>query len=166
MRARTIALAAALGAALAGGFARAAEGPALPKIDWSFERVLGTFDPAARQRGFQVYQNVCSACHALGLLHYRDLAEIGYDAEQVKAFAAATEADDGPNDEGEMFKRPGRAADKLNVSYGAISGSMAQTWLAKGAKLFDKYGLDVNLVYISGGPRSIMALIGRTRCQK
>ena len=126
----------------------------------------GSFDPAARQRGFQVYQNVCSACHALGLLHYRDLAEIGYDAEQVKAFAAATEADDGPNDEGEMFKRPGRAADKLNVSYGAISGSMAQTWLAKGAKLFDKYGLDVNLVYISGGPRSIMALIGRTRCQK
>ena len=82
-----------------------------------FERVLGTFDPAARQRGFQVYQNVCSACHALGLLHYRDLAEIGYDAEQVKAFAAATEADDGPNDEGEMFKRPGRAADKLKKPF-------------------------------------------------
>lgn len=52
------------------------------------------------------------------------------------------------------------ALEKLNASYGAISGSMAQTWVAKEAKLFEKHGLDVNLVYISGGPRSIMALIG------
>jgi ABC-type nitrate/sulfonate/bicarbonate transport system substrate-binding protein len=52
------------------------------------------------------------------------------------------------------------ALDKINVSYGAISGSMAQTWVAKEAKLFYKHGLDVNLVYISGGPRSIMSLIG------
>ena len=52
------------------------------------------------------------------------------------------------------------ALDKINVSYGAISGSMAQTWVAKEARLFDKHGLDVNLVYISGGPRSIMSLIG------
>ena len=52
------------------------------------------------------------------------------------------------------------AAEKINASYGAISGSMAQTWVAKEAKLFEKYGLDVNLVYISGGPRSIMSLIG------
>jgi len=58
--------------------------------------------------------------------------------------------------------RPTRSAalEKLNVSYGAISGSMAQTWVAKEAKLFEKHGLDVNLVYISGGPRSIMSLIG------
>jgi NitT/TauT family transport system substrate-binding protein len=52
------------------------------------------------------------------------------------------------------------AAEKINASYGAISGSMAQTWVAKEAKLFEKYGLDLNLVYISGGPRSIMSLIG------
>src|SRR5512132_1308335 len=50
--------------------------------------------------------------------------------------------------------------EKINASYGAISGSMAQTWVAKEAKLFEKHGLDVNLVYISGGPRSIMSLIG------
>lgn len=58
--------------------------------------------------------------------------------------------------------RPTAAAtlEKINVSYGAISGSMAQTWVAKEAKLFEKHGLDVNLVYISGGPRSIMSLIG------
>ncbi len=52
------------------------------------------------------------------------------------------------------------ALEKINVSYGAISGSMGQTWVAKEAKLFEKHGLDVNLVYISGGPRSIMSLIG------
>ncbi|HEX6770254.1 MAG TPA: ABC transporter substrate-binding protein, partial [Candidatus Binatia bacterium] len=58
--------------------------------------------------------------------------------------------------------RPTAAAtlEKINVSYGAISGSMAQTWVAKEAKLFEKHNLDVNLVYISGGPRSIMSLIG------
>jgi NitT/TauT family transport system substrate-binding protein len=52
------------------------------------------------------------------------------------------------------------ALEKVNASYGAISGSMAQTWVAKEARLFEKYGLDLNLVYISGGPRSIMSLIG------
>src|ERR1044071_8390315 len=52
------------------------------------------------------------------------------------------------------------AAEKLNASYGAISGSMAPIWVAKEAKLFEKQGLDLNLVYIPGGPRSIMSLIG------
>jgi NitT/TauT family transport system substrate-binding protein len=52
------------------------------------------------------------------------------------------------------------ALEKINASYGAISGSMAQTWVAKEARLYEKYGLDLNLVYISGGPRSIMSLIG------
>jgi NitT/TauT family transport system substrate-binding protein len=55
---------------------------------------------------------------------------------------------------------PAEALDRINASYGAISGSMAQTWVAKEAKLYEKYGLDLNLVYISGGPRSIMSLIG------
>src|SRR2546426_12808573 len=52
------------------------------------------------------------------------------------------------------------AAEKINASYGAISGSMAPIWVAKEARLFEKQGLDLNLVYISGGPRSIMSLLG------
>src|SRR2546426_3161169 len=52
------------------------------------------------------------------------------------------------------------ALERVNASYGAISGSMAQTWVAKEARLYEKYGLDLNLVYISGEPRSIMSLIG------
>jgi NitT/TauT family transport system substrate-binding protein len=51
-------------------------------------------------------------------------------------------------------------AEKINASYGAISGSMAPIWVAKEARLFDKQGLDLNLVYIPGGPHSIMSLIG------
>jgi NitT/TauT family transport system substrate-binding protein len=50
--------------------------------------------------------------------------------------------------------------EKVNASYGAISGSMLPIWVAKEGRLFDKHGLDLNLVYISGGPRSIMSLIG------
>ena len=48
----------------------------------------------------------------------------------------------------------------INASYGAISGTMAPIWVAKEARLFEKQGLDLNLVYIPGGPRSIMSLLG------
>lgn len=50
--------------------------------------------------------------------------------------------------------------EKVNASYGAISGSMMPIWVTKEAKLFEKQGLELNLVYISGGPRAIMSLIG------
>jgi len=52
------------------------------------------------------------------------------------------------------------AADKITASYGAISGTMAPIWIAKEARLFEKQGFDFSLVYIPGGPRSIMSLIG------
>jgi NitT/TauT family transport system substrate-binding protein len=55
-----------------------------------------------------------------------------------------------------------RASDKVNASYGATSGSMAPIWVAKEARLFYKQGLDLNLVYIPGGPRSIMSLLGNS----
>ncbi len=52
------------------------------------------------------------------------------------------------------------APDKITASYGAVSGTMAPIWVAKEARLFEKYGLDLSLVYIPGGPRSIMSLLG------
>ena len=52
--------------------------------------------------------------------------------------------------------------EKINASYGAISGSMMPIWVTKEAKLFEKQGLELNLVYISGGPRSIMSLLGNS----
>jgi ubiquinol-cytochrome c reductase cytochrome c1 subunit len=118
MRARTLGFVAAVTAgAMLSSSVPAAERPPLPKIDWSFAGVFGTFDPAARQRGFQVYQEVCAGCHGMKHLYYRDLAHLGYSEEQVKAFAAGVEVDDGPNDDGDMFKRPGRPTDKFKTPF-------------------------------------------------
>jgi ubiquinol-cytochrome c reductase cytochrome c1 subunit len=81
---------------------------------WSFQGPLGTFDRAALQRGFQVYNEVCSNCHALVHLRYGDLQGpdgLGYSEDEVKAIAAQKQVTDGPNDQGEMFKRPARPSD-------------------------------------------------------
>jgi ubiquinol-cytochrome c reductase cytochrome c1 subunit len=97
--------------------AEAQEAPVPPKQDWSFYGALGTFDRAAAQRGFQIYREVCSACHSMNLLSYRNLADLGYDEAQVKAIAASVTVQDGPNDQGEMFDRPGRPSDHFKPPY-------------------------------------------------
>ena len=91
----------------------AGNAPKAPKQEWSFNGMFGTFDRAAAQRGFQVYQEVCAGCHSLRQIDFRHLTGIGYSEEQIKAFAAEAEVTDGPNDEGEMFDRPGIPADPL-----------------------------------------------------
>lgn len=88
-----------------------------PKLDWSFKGPLGTFDRGELQRGFQVYKQVCSACHAMDLLSYRNLAALGYTEDEVKAIAAEYTVMDGPNDEGEMFERPARPSDRFVNPY-------------------------------------------------
>jgi ubiquinol-cytochrome c reductase cytochrome c1 subunit len=117
---------ACIGAGIAGlllavAAARAADEaePPLPKVHWSFDGPFGTFDRAAAQRGFQIYEEVCSRCHSLTLLRYGDLGPngpgggIGYSADEVKAIASTKQVTDGPNDQGEMFQRPGRPSDKF-----------------------------------------------------
>lgn len=85
----------------------------LPELDWSFNGFLGTYDKAQLQRGFLVYKQVCSSCHALKKNYYRDLTGIGYSDAQVKTIAAEFTAMDGPNDEGDMFERPARPSDHI-----------------------------------------------------
>jgi ubiquinol-cytochrome c reductase cytochrome c1 subunit len=103
---------------LAAGAARAAEGEVdLPKEHWSWDGVFGTYDQAALQRGFQVYKDVCSACHSMNLLAYRDLGGIGLNEDQQKAVAASVQITDGPNDEGEMFERPGMPSDRFHAPF-------------------------------------------------
>jgi len=98
--------------------ASAAEAVKPPAQSWSFQGVFGTFDPAARQRGFQVYKEVCSACHGLSLVAYRNLRDIGFSEEEVKAIAASVEVTDPkPNDAGEMFQRPGRPSDRFKSPF-------------------------------------------------
>ncbi len=91
----------------------AGDAPKPPLQNWSFSGLFGTFDRASAQRGLQVYREVCAACHSLNLVHYRHLTGIGYKEEQIKAMAAEAEVTDGPNDEGEMFERPGIPADRF-----------------------------------------------------
>ena len=91
------------GAALLGlqiGNAQAAEGRALPKLHWSFDGIFGKYDRASLQRGLQVYREVCAGCHALKYIAFRNLADLGYNEAEIKAFAAEYEVVDGPNDEG------------------------------------------------------------------
>jgi len=85
----------------------------MPKHKWSFDGITGTFDRAALQRGYKVYREVCSGCHAMKLLYYRDLLDIGFSEEQVKAIASEYTVLDGPDEEGEMFERPARLADRF-----------------------------------------------------
>jgi len=109
--------AAALAAALSGGFALAqetAEQPKPPRETWAFGGMTGTYDRAQLQRGFQVYREVCSTCHALSI-PFRTLGQPGgpeFSEDQVKTLAASYQVTNPePNDKGEIFKRPGTPAD-------------------------------------------------------
>lgn len=97
--------------------ALANEGVEIPRLHWQHKGMLGTYDKAALQRGFQVYKEVCSACHSMKLLSYRNLTALGYSEAQVKALAAEYTVTDGPNDQGDMFERPARPADRFKSSF-------------------------------------------------
>ncbi len=90
---------------------------ALPNEHWSFSGPFGTYDRAALQRGFQVYKQVCAACHGLERIAFRNLSALGYTEAQIKTIAAEYTITDGPDDEGEMFDRPGRPSDHFKNPY-------------------------------------------------
>ena len=98
------------------------------KTDWSFEGIFGTFDRASLQRGYQVYQDVCAGCHSVQHLSYRNLSEKGgpeFLPEEAKAIAAQFEVTDGPNEDGEMFTRPGRLSDKFVKPFPNVKAAAA-----------------------------------------
>ncbi len=116
--------------ALVGGLAVAA--PALAadsgeseSINWSFDGIFGSFDRAALRRGLQVYREICSNCHSLGFVSYRNLQQIGFTEKEVKAIAAEYEVTDGPNDEGDMFTRPARPSDRFVSPYSNSNAARA-----------------------------------------
>ncbi|NDE90816.1 MAG: cytochrome c1 [Alphaproteobacteria bacterium] len=88
-----------------------------PQGGWPQSGVFGTYDRKALQRGFLVYKQVCAACHSINLLSYRNLAALGYNEEEVKAIASEYTIKDGPNDDGEMFERPGRPSDHFKPPF-------------------------------------------------
>ncbi len=90
---------------------------AFPDYRFTFDGLFGTFDRGQLQRGFQVYKEVCAACHAMRQLSYRNLLEIGLTEAQVRNIAAQFEVTDGPNDQGEMFQRPARLSDRFRSPF-------------------------------------------------
>ena len=98
------------------------------KTDWSFKGLFGKFDRGALQRGYQVYTEVCSSCHSMKYVSYRNLAEKGgpeFSEAQAKAIAASFEVKDGPNADGEMFTRPGKLSDKFVMPYENVKAAQA-----------------------------------------
>lgn len=88
-----------------------------PAYPWSHKSEWKSYDVASLRRGHQVYKEVCAACHSLNYIAWRNLIETLYTEEEVIAMAAETEVEDGPNDDGEMFTRPGKPTDYLPRPY-------------------------------------------------
>ncbi|HEX2840405.1 cytochrome c1 [Hyphomicrobium sp.] len=85
---------------------------------WTFGGFTGQYDPAQLQRGFQIYKEVCSACHGLKRVRFRNLFEPGgpeFPEDAVKALAHdwPNKIVDGPDDEGKMFEREPKAFDPI-----------------------------------------------------
>lgn len=108
---KTLGLGMIVSASLVSGALAAGDAAAVKHVDWSFNGPFGTYDRAQLQRGYQVYKEVCAACHAMKRIAFRNLADLGFDEAEVKALAAGYEVEDGPNDDGDMFMRTARPSD-------------------------------------------------------
>jgi ubiquinol-cytochrome c reductase cytochrome c1 subunit len=122
MRARwtkSLGVASLVAGLLTGTAAMAAESghAELPSVAWSFNSIFGTYDRDAQQRGFLVYKSVCASCHGLRLVAYRNLMEIGFTEDEVKAIAAEYSVVDGPDELGDMFERPATPADRFVLPF-------------------------------------------------
>ncbi|PLP56028.1 cytochrome c1 [Mesorhizobium loti] len=141
------------------------------EMNWTFSGPFGTYDKAQLQRGLKVYKEVCSACHSMKLVAFRTLSDLGYSEAQVKAFAAGYTVQDGPNDAGEMFERPGLPSDYFPSPYpndkaaaaangGAVPPDMSLLAKARGlTRGFPQFVIDIFTQYAESGPDYIHALL-------
>jgi len=143
------------------------------KNRWSFAGPFGKFDRGQLQRGFKVYREVCSVCHGLKLIAFRNLADpggLGFIAAQAQAVAAEYKIQDGPNDQGEMFERPGRLADYFpppfpndqaaRARYNAVPPDLSVIAKARGFERgFPYWVFDLITQYQEQGPDYVTALL-------
>jgi ubiquinol-cytochrome c reductase cytochrome c1 subunit len=120
----------ALALTVAGPALAAGDSLTPPRQKWSFAGMFGRYDNNQLQRGFQVYQNVCAACHSMTGLSFRNLAEKGgpeFKPEQIRELASKwpIQVKDGPNDRGEMFERPARLGDRIPSPFANIEAGKA-----------------------------------------
>jgi cytochrome c1 len=165
----------AVAAALSGAAvqtASAQEPP--PRQTWSFAGPFGIYDEAQLQRGFKIYREVCSNCHSLKLLAFRNLADPGgpgFTEAQAAAIAATFQVTDGPNDQGQMYQRPGGIADYFpppfpndNAARAALGGKLPpdMSVLAKARSYewgFPTFIFDAFRMYQEDGPDYIHAIL-------
>jgi len=88
-----------------------------PSYPWSHNGWFSAYDTASLRRGFEVYRQVCSTCHSMDYVCYRHLVGITHTETQAKALAESIQVQDGPDDKGEMFMRPGRLTDRMKRPY-------------------------------------------------
>jgi len=120
----SLAFATAFGATSSFALADEAEhGLHLPQYSWPHDGLFDSYDHASIRRGHQVYQQVCAACHSLNQICYRNLVDVAYTEQEVKAMAEEIEVTDGPDDTGEMFERPGKLSDRLPSPYANEEGA-------------------------------------------
>lgn len=143
----------ALAALGLGAVAIAAESEApLKHQHWHFKGPFGTYDRAAAQRGFQVYKDVCAACHSLSLLAYRNLMDLGLTENQVKGIAAEITVPD-IGDDGSAIERPARPSDRFKKPFANELAAAA----ANGGKA--PPDLSVIVKAREGGPDYIYSLL-------
>ena len=146
------------------GAALAAEEQLIEDVSFSFEGPFGTYDRLQLQRGFQVFQEVCAACHGLQYLSFRELRGAtgpAFPEEQVKAIAALYEV---PDEEGEPGDtRPGKPFDNFPPNTGADAPDLSLMAKAR-AGFHGPYGSGLSqLINGIGGPEYIYSmLIGYT----
>jgi ubiquinol-cytochrome c reductase cytochrome c1 subunit len=160
------------GAGAFGAFAQEAAPP--PREHWSFAGPFGTYDPEQLQRGFKIYREVCSTCHSLKLLSFRNLADPGgpgFTEAQAAAIAATFQVTDGPNDQGDMFQRAGKISDyfpppfpNAQAAAHALGGKVPPDMsdLAKARSYewgFPQFVFDAFTDYQEDGPDYIHAII-------
>ncbi|KRY18386.1 Cytochrome c1, heme protein, mitochondrial [Trichinella patagoniensis] len=97
----------------------------VPRLDWPHNGILKSYDAASIRRGYQVYKQVCSACHSMKQISYRHFVNVFMTEEEAKReasevsnlFFGVIEVLDGPGDDGKMYTRPGKLIDYLPQPY-------------------------------------------------
>ncbi|KAJ1928869.1 cytochrome c1 [Tieghemiomyces parasiticus] len=93
------------------------EGLHPPAYPWAHRGLFDSFDHASVRRGYQVYKEVCSSCHSMDRIAFRNLVNVTHTLDEAKALAEEYEFKDGPDEHGEMFMRPGKLSDYLPGPY-------------------------------------------------
>jgi len=117
----------ALGALAAGGLGASALMPPIleaedynlkaPPFAWDHHGYLSALDHASIRRGYSVYKQVCAACHSMDQLAFRNLVNVSHTEEEARAMAEECQVVDGPDEEGNMYERPGKLSDYFPKPY-------------------------------------------------